>query len=51
MARRRQHVAALRDLPPADWPAHLPRFEAYAASQDPDIAWIVQENRGKARLR
>jgi hypothetical protein len=29
----------------------MPVFEGYAALPDPDIAWIVRENRGKARMR
>ncbi|MGH1563180.1 HEAT repeat domain-containing protein [Mumia sp. DW29H23] len=29
----------------------LPRFAALAGSTDPDVAWVVRENRGKARLR
>ena len=28
----------------------LPRFLALSASSDPDVAWIVHDNRGKARL-
>ncbi|WP_432972162.1 hypothetical protein [Dactylosporangium sp. CA-233914] len=35
----------------ADRPAGLPVFERYAASADRDIAWIVTENRKKARMR
>ncbi|HTJ40169.1 MAG TPA: hypothetical protein VL738_43795 [Dactylosporangium sp.] len=35
----------------ADRAAGLRVFERYAASADPDIAWIVRENRGKARMR
>jgi hypothetical protein len=34
----------------ADPVAGLPRFRALAASDDPDIAWIVRENSRKARL-
>ncbi|HMN98956.1 MAG TPA: HEAT repeat domain-containing protein [Miltoncostaeaceae bacterium] len=34
----------------ADPDGGLPRFLALAAEQDPDIAWIVRENRRKARL-
>lgn len=29
----------------------LPRFAELAADPDPDVQWIVRENRGKARLR
>lgn len=29
----------------------LPAFEALQASSDPDVAWIVRENLGKARLQ
>jgi hypothetical protein len=32
-------------------PAGLPEFLALDADSDPDLAWIVRENRGKARLR
>ena len=32
-------------------PEHgLPRFLALSASPDPDVAWVVRENRRKARL-
>jgi hypothetical protein len=34
----------------ADPAAGLPRFLALAASPDPDVAWVVHSNRGKARL-
>jgi hypothetical protein len=34
----------------ADPVAGLPRFMALTAGQDPDVAWIVRENRRKARL-
>jgi hypothetical protein len=34
----------------ADPVAGLPRFRALAASDDPDVAWIVRENSRKARL-
>jgi hypothetical protein len=30
--------------------AGLPRFQALAARDDPDVAWIVRENSKKARL-
>jgi hypothetical protein len=35
----------------ADKAAGLPVFERRAGSDDPDVAWIVRENRGKARMR
>ncbi|GAA2337619.1 hypothetical protein GCM10010170_018830 [Dactylosporangium salmoneum] len=35
----------------ADRPNGMPAFERLEASDDPDIAWIVRENRGKARMR
>ncbi|WP_433044393.1 hypothetical protein [Dactylosporangium sp. CS-033363] len=35
----------------ADKANGLPVFERLAASTDPDVAWIVRENRGKARMR
>lgn len=34
----------------ADPAAGLPRFLALTASPDPDVAWVVHSNRGKARL-
>jgi hypothetical protein len=34
----------------ADPAAGLPRFLALSASPDPDVAWVVRENRRKARL-
>lgn len=34
----------------ADPSRGLPRFQALAGSTDPDVVWIVRENRKKARL-
>jgi hypothetical protein len=34
----------------ADPAAGLPRFRALSATHDPDVAWVVRENRRKARL-
>jgi len=35
----------------ADIERAWPRFAALAASDDPDVAWIVRENLSKNRLR
>lgn len=57
--RRGEDVRALRKALGYCWSvavatdraAGRPVFERYAELSDPDIAWIVRENRGKARMR
>ncbi|WP_433203884.1 hypothetical protein ACQP00_34935 [Dactylosporangium sp. CS-047395] len=57
--RRREDVRTLRKAlgytwsvaVAADRPHGLQVFERLAASTDPDVAWIVRENRGKARMQ
>ncbi|GAA3452992.1 hypothetical protein [Dactylosporangium matsuzakiense] len=51
MGRRAEYTARLGTLPPAE-PMHgRPAFDRVAASTDPEVAWIVRDNLGKARLR